>query len=67
MLLCFLGISGTASHVDVITWAADDAAALRLAEVTTGLPTFLQFLEVAPATKGQLSQLSSLCHTLRWL
>lgn len=40
------GHSGTASHVDVITWAADDTATLRLAEVTTGLPTFLQFLEV---------------------
>lgn len=38
--------SGTASHVDVITWAADDMAAMRLVEVRTGLPTFLQFLEV---------------------
>lgn len=46
MLLWFLGIPGTASHVDVITWAADDAATLRLAEVRTGLPTSLQFLEV---------------------
>lgn len=46
MLLCFLGISGRASHVDVITWAADGTAALRLAEVRTGLSTFLQFPEV---------------------